>query len=380
MREHRVSWFFVLTAVLIAAMPMLGQFPSAPIIQDPRTSSTQATEERIRTRVLLVNVPVTVTNAKNELALNLDAKDFEITDNGVPQRIAFLDLGRPPLSIVLLVETSSRIDPLLSDMRKTGILFADALMGPDDEAAVVGFSDSVDKLADFTTDHNVILNTISTLKSGTESSKLFDAMAIGVDLLSSRRQRRSSVDLQERRLVILIMSEATDVGSDTRLDAVIKRAQLYNVAIYSVGIPTTLAELKATSKDVRHQITPEGIFPQPGMPGTVQISSTEDIRYGYGNLMNFNMWALKNIKDQITGHALQTAAAGTGGRHIATFGPTSMQKAVDEIGGELHAQYSLTYEPKGTSETGYHRIRVHVKHKDMKARARPGYYVAPPEN
>jgi VWFA-related protein len=329
--------------------------------------------------VLLVNVPVTVTNPKGELVLNLDANDFQITDNGVPQRVAFLELGRSRLSIVLLVETSSRIDPLLPDMRKTGILFADALMGPDDEAAVVGFSDSVDKLADFTTDHEVILNTISTLKSGTEELKLFDAMAVGVDLLSSRPQVLSSADLQERRLVIVIMSEASDVGSEGRLDAVIKRAQLYNIAIYSVGIPTTLAEIKATPKDVRHQITPEGIFPQPGMPGTVQTQPTEDIRYGYGNLMNFNLWALKNVKDQIFGHVLHEAAAGTGGRHIATFGPRSMQKAVDEIGAELHAQYSLMYQPAGINETGYHRIRVHVKSKDLKARARPGYYVAPPE-
>ena len=380
MKERRVSWFLASTVVLTAAAPMLGQAPSAPKLDRPDTKVSEVQESRIRKRVLLVNVPVTVTNAKGELALNLDANDFQITDNGVPQKIALLELGRPPLSIVLLVETSSRVDPLLLDMRNTGIIFADALMGPDDEAAVVGFSDSVDKLAGFTTDHEVILDTINTLKSGTERLRLFDAMAVGVDLLSSRRQLRSSPDLEEGRLVIVIMSEATDVGSDTRLDSVIKRAQLYNIAIYSVGIPTTLAELKATPKDVRHQITPEGIFPQPGMPGTVQIPPTEDIRYGYGNLMNFNMWALKNIKDQITGHVLQKAAAGTGGRHIATFGPTSLQKAVDELGGELHAQYSLTYEPKGTSETGYHRIRVQVKRKDLKARARPGYYVAPAEN
>ena len=379
MRVRRVSWFFASVVVLSATTPMLGQAPSVPDIHQPGTSVSEAQESKIRRRVLFVNVPVTVTNAKGELALNLDTKDFEITDNGVSQKIAYLDLGRPPLSIVILVETSSRIDPLLPDMRKTAILFADALMGPDDEAAVVGFSDSVEQLANFTTDHELIQDTISTLKSGTERLKLFDAMAAGVDLLSSRRQRQSA-DLQERRPVIVIMSEASDVGSDVRLDSVIKRAQLYNIAIYSVGIPTTLAEFKATPKDVRHQITPQGIFPQPGMPGTVQISSTEDIRYGYGNLMNFNLWALKNVKDQITGHALQKAAQGTGGRHIATFGPTSMQKAVDEIGGELHAQYSLTYEPKGTNETGYHRIRVHVKGKDLKARARPGYYVAPPES
>lgn len=378
MKDHRVSWFLTFIVALTTVPPVRGQAPP-PVTRQPAAQAPQARESRIRKRVLLVNVPVTVTNAKGELSLDLDTKDFEISDNGVPQKISFLELGSPPLSIVLLVETSSRIDPLLPDMRKTGILFSDALMGPDDEAAVVGFSDSVDKLADFTTDHGVVLNTINALKSGTERLKLFDAMALGVDLLSSRRQLRHSPDLQDRRLVIVIMSEATDVGSDARLDSVVKRAQLYNIAIYSVGIPTTLAELKATPKDVRHEITPEGIFPQPGMPGTVQIQPTEDIRYGYGNLMSFNLWALKNVKDQITGHALQAAAAGTGGRHIATFGPTSMQKAVDEIGGELHAQYSLNYEPKGTSETGYHRIRVHVKRKDMKARARPGYYVAPPE-
>jgi hypothetical protein len=55
-----------------------------------------------------------------------------------------------------------------------------------------------------------------------------------------------------------------------------------------------------------------------------------------------------------------------------------MEKAVDEIAGELHSQYSLTYEPKDTQETGYHRIRVNVKRKDLKVRARPGYYIAPP--
>ena len=57
-----------------------------------------------------------------------------------------------------------------------------------------------------------------------------------------------------------------------------------------------------------------------------------------------------------------------------------MQKAVEEIGAELHAQYSLTYEPKGTNETGYHKIKVHVNHKNLKVRARPGYYIAPPES
>ena len=380
MEERKVCWILACLAVLTGVIPMLAQAPSAPSMHEPGMSVPQEQEGRIRRRVLLVNVPVTVMNAKDELVSNLDAKDFQLTDNGVPQKITYLDLGRTPLSMVLLVETSSRIEPLLPEMRNTGILFSDVLMGQDDETAVVGFNDSVDSLADFTRNHEVIHHTINDLKCGMERLKLFDAMAAGVNVLSGRLQLQSTADLPERRLVIVIMSEATDVGSAVRLDAIVSRAQLYNIAIYSVGIPTTLAQLEAPAKDVRHQITPEGIFPQPGMPGTVQIQPTEDIRYGYGNLMNFNLWALKNVKDQITGHALQIAAAGTGGRHIATFGANSMQKAVDEIGAELHAQYSLTYEPTGTNKTGYHKIRVYVKRHGLKVRARPGYYIAPPES
>ena len=190
MKEHRVSWILACIAALTAAMPMLGQAPSAPIIHEPGTPVPQAPEGRIRKRVLLVNVPLTVTNAKGELVSNLEAKDFQVTDNGVPQKIMYLDLGPTPLSMVFLVETSSRIEPLLTEMRKTGIIFADALMGPNDEAVVVGFNDSVDNLADFTADHDVILNTISNLKCGTERSKLFDAMATGVTMLSTRLQRQ----------------------------------------------------------------------------------------------------------------------------------------------------------------------------------------------
>jgi len=311
---------------------------------------------------------------------NLEAKDVELTDNGVPQKITHLDLGSDPLSLVILIETSSRIEPLLPGMRKTGIIFADAVMGPDGEAAVLGFHHSLDKLVDFTTDHDVVRNTISELKEGTQGSRLFDAMAVGVEMLSSRPQPRPTADSPERRRVMVIMSEATDLGSEARLGTVLRRAHLSNVTVYSVGISTTLAELETPSKDVRPRIQPEGTFPQPGMPGTVQTRTTEDTRYGYGNLMNSIVRAVTNVKSQITGHALEIATSATGGQHITTSDELSVEKAVDEIGGELHSQYSLIYEPIGTSQVGYHAIKVRVNRKGLKVRARPGYYIAPPEN
>ena len=53
-------------------------------------------------------------------------------------------------------------------------------------------------------------------------------------------------------------------------------------------------------------------------------------------------------------------------------------RAIDEIGGELHSQYSVSYIPSDTNDTGYHEIKVTVDGKNLKVRARPGYYVAPP--
>jgi VWFA-related protein len=88
---------------------------------------------------------------------------------------------------------------------------------------------------------------------------------------------------------------------------------------------------------------------------------------------------MKNIKSQFT-QTLQIAASRTGGQYITTFKGKSMQTAVDEIGGELHSQYSLSYEPAGTKATGYHVIQVQVDRANLKVRARPGYYVAPPES
>ena len=59
-------------------------------------------------------------------------------------------------------------------------------MGPSGEAAIVGFNDSVDKLQDFTADGDAIEKTIKGMREGTSGARLYDAMAVGVEMLTSR--------------------------------------------------------------------------------------------------------------------------------------------------------------------------------------------------
>ena len=117
---------------------------------------------------------------------NLEVKDFRVTDNGVEQKISHFDLGSEPLSIVIVVETSSRVSAILPEIRRTGTLLTQTVMGPSGEAAIVGFNDAVDTLQEFTTDADEIETKITRLKEGTAGARLYDAMAAGVEMLSGR--------------------------------------------------------------------------------------------------------------------------------------------------------------------------------------------------
>ena len=375
-----------LTSTLLlafAGVAARAQAPSGPIPPKPGVEvqlPPKDSQAKLKVQVALVNTPVTVRDGRGEMVHNLEASDFQITDNGVAQRISHFDLGGDPLSLVILMETSSRIEPLLSQMRKTGILFTQTVMGPTGEAAVVGFNDSVDKLQDFTTNSDRIENTFAHLREGTSGSKLYDAMALGVEMLSGRPE--VTADKPGRRRVLMIVSEATDVGSEAKLGEVLRQAQLANVTIYSVGLSTTRAELQAKPKDRRPQITPPGTFPLPPQPGVPQTPTSEENRYGNIDLMAAAVWIVQHIHDQVKDHALEVAATATGGAHLSTFKDRSIEKAIDEIGGELHSQYNISYTPTGADTPGYHEIKVSIARNDaknLKVRARPGYYLAAPE-
>src|SRR6266851_1464670 len=369
---------------VLAGAHALAQSPSGPI---PPKAGVEVqlppkdTQAKVKVRVALVNTPVIVRDGRGEMVHNLEARDFQITDNGVAQRISHFDLGGDPLSMVILLQTSSRIEALLPQVRKTGILFTQTVMGPTGEAAVVGFNDSVDKLQDFTTNADLLENTISRLGAGTSGSKLYDAMSLGVEMLSGRPQ--ATADKPGRRRVLMILSEAADAGSEAKLGKVLQQAQLANVTIYSVGLSTTRAELQAKPKDTRPQITPPGTFPLPPQPGVPQTPTSEANRYGNIDLMALAVWAVQHIHDQVKDHALEVAAIATGGAHLSTFKDRSIEKAIDEIGGELHSQYTVSYTPTGSDAPGYHEIKVTLVRRDAKnlrVRARPGYFLAAPES
>lgn len=383
-RGTGAACWLALAALLLnlCAPPASAQAPPGPLppkpgvpVQQPPKKETEP-KAQIKVRVDLVSTPVTVRDASGELVLDLGERDFRIFDNGVEQKIEHFDLGGDPLSVVLVVETSSRIEALLPAVRKTGIVFTQTVLGQTGEAAMVGYDDNIETLLPFSNDTDKIEKAVTTLRMGTSGARLYDALARAVEML----RNRPAPSKPARRRVILAVAEAADTGSEMKLGEVLREAQVANITIYTVGLSTTAAELRAPPKQSGPpQISPPGTFPLPPMPGTPQTPTTEQQRYGNIDLMALAVWIVQHAANTVHQQALAVATAATGGVHLSTFRDRSIEKAIDQIGGELHVQYSLSYRPAGTEPAGYHEIKVEVKRPGVSVRSRPGYYLAPPE-
>ena len=382
-RGHRLTPLVAMVAgfaLLVGtyAWAQSGSGPIAPKAGQAVQKAPQAPAQKsldqssIRVRVDLVNAPVVVRDSKGELVLDLTQNDFHIFDNGVEQKLEGFDIGGAPLSVVIVMETSSRIDALLPAIRKTGVLFTETVVGESGDAAVIGYDDQVNHLQDFTADHDAIEKTINNLKSGSSGTRLYDALSTAVGMLKNRPPAR--------RRVIITVAEALDSGSEEKLGQVLRDAQLENITIYSVGLSTTAAEARGQQKSGSPpSATPPGVFGQPGIPGTPQTPTTEEQRSGNIDVMALAAWVVQHAEAAVKERPLEVATAATGGLYQSTVKDASIEKAIDEVGGELHAQYTLSYRASGTNTTGYHEIRVVVaSRRALIIRSRPGYYLSSP--
>jgi VWFA-related protein len=364
----------LIPALCFVPFVLRAQAPPGPI--PPQPSGPARTAPNIKVRSVLVNTPVTVRDKKGEMVNTLEQSDFRVSDNGVTQTIRHFNLGGDPISLVVVVETSWRIGPILPQIRKTGILISQTVVGPTGEAAVVGFDDRVRTLLDFTNDSDVMEQTMNGLQKGSAGSRLFDAMSRAVAMLSARPEV-SETDLGKRR-VMLIIGEAHDSGSEEQLGEVLRRAQLANITIYAVGVSGVKADLKRKPDDkAPPSPTPDGTFEGPPPPGTTTqeaaISGTP-----LEGVVALAAWVVSHAKDSVTSRQLEIASAATGGEHVFAWKSRTLEQVLDDMGGELHSQYTLSYIPKGDVTNGYHQITVTIDRKNLSVRARPGYYIESP--
>jgi len=195
---------------------------------------TQESKEEtpvIRASVDVVNVLCTVRERRGNYLTDLKMEDFEISEDGVRQRVQFFsnETGEDaqPMTVVLLMDTSGSVkDKLAFEQEAANEFLRQTLRKNRDLAAVVQFDSEVSLIQDFTYDYKVLENAILSIRAG-GSTKLYDAIWVSVnELLRHEVGRR----------MLVILSDGADTQSVTRDDEALKIAQEHDVVIYGLGV------------------------------------------------------------------------------------------------------------------------------------------------
>jgi len=315
-----------------------------------------------------VVAPVLVTDHAGNIIDGLQPNQFHLYDNGKEQNIQ-VDVTYDPISLVVAMECSGRVESILKQMKHVGSL-VQSVVGTQGEAAVVKFDGREPMLVqDFTTDQDKIKVAIDKINPGSTGSRMIDAVDMSVDLLRKRAAHN--------RKIVLLISETRDEGSATRLRQALIKANLANVAVYCVDISQLAVRLTQRQDDPRPvNMDPSTMNAPLGIPNT---PTTMEQNYGMQNRAQF-VPLLKEIyidgKRIFVADPAKQFAMQTGGQHFYFLKQKGLESAVERISQELHSQYIIAYHPSNTDESGYHTIQVGIDRESRyECKTRPGYWL-----
>ena len=266
----------------------------------------------IRVTTDLVSILASVTNAKGEPVIGLDQSVFQLTEEGVAQKIVrFEAQTNRPLDLALMIDTSGSAAIELKIERDAAEHFVEEVVRPGDRLAVFSFTSDVVQLSNFSDDAKVLENAIRRVEMGADmGTSLYDAVVLGSQ--SVRRQG------QDRRRALVIITDAGETTSsssfeDARRAAIASGALLYTVVVRpmksdagwntagehaistitdSTGgamyYPTNLSELGAIFDRINQELRTQyllGYYPNPTPPPgsdrhvAVTVNTGDSVRY-----------------------------------------------------------------------------------------------------
>ena len=191
-------------------------------------------------RVQLVEVYATVTDAKGELVTGLGQDGFEVLEDNQRQDVSTFAAGEFPLTVALGVDRSwSMAGDKLRLAKRAAQSFLRELR-PNDRSMVVAISSQADVIAPLSTDRFTQTRAIDALDPWSTTA-LHDAIIATLDRLESEPGRQA----------LIVFSDGTDRYSTATAADVIARARRSNALVYPIAFgkerPPLLAELASVT-------------------------------------------------------------------------------------------------------------------------------------
>jgi Ca-activated chloride channel family protein len=146
---------------------------------------------------------------------DLTKDDFEIYEKGVRQQVSYFSRDELPLSIMLLLDVSGSVRPILHQIRD-GALNALQRLKAGDQVAVMAFATKSELIEDFTNDRSLVSKMIET---ATASDSLGSGTLLGPALDEAARHMQVAPTAGSRRVIIIVTDNiATSLGMETRIE------------------------------------------------------------------------------------------------------------------------------------------------------------------
>jgi Ca-activated chloride channel family protein len=185
----------------------------------------------------VININVTVTDARNRYVTDLERKDFAVFEDGVRQELMIFTHEDLPISLVLMIDTSASMDEKLPTARAAAIRFAKTLRAGQDLAQVMQFNDRATPLQDFTADQKLLGDAINRTEASGPTA-LHNALYVALKDLD--KQKKAG---ELRRRAIVMLSDGEDTASLVTDDQVLELARKTEIAIYAISLrPRKIAE------------------------------------------------------------------------------------------------------------------------------------------
>ena len=208
---------FLVFAVSAALLPIAG------LAQDQAPPAFSARSE-------LVVLQVTVRERSGAYVEGLGQDAFSVIEDGQPQTVRLFSDADTPVTVGLLVDSSSSMHASRSLVIAGAVAFADTSR-PRDELFALAFNEKVrpalNPSAPFTRDGVALRDALERSVTARGRTALYDAISAGVDYLAQGSRERKA---------LLVLSDGGDNASHAPQSTAVRKAQASGAVIYTVAL------------------------------------------------------------------------------------------------------------------------------------------------
>jgi Ca-activated chloride channel homolog len=310
MKRGRLITLLAALTLAVGAGRDLGAQQPDPAQQPPVAS--------FKASVDLVRITAIVRDHKGRFVQDLNARDFEILDEGHSRAIADFRADVAGVSVAMLFDVSGSMNGKMPTAQEAATHLLSWLDADKDEAAVFTFDTLLQEVMPFTIGVKALPESLSHVVPFGETS-LHDAIAATAQRVGKREGRRRAV---------VVFTDGADTSSRLKPSIVSAIASEIDVPVYIIGVVSMIensADETKTNSTGRAALT--------------------------GDLADLAKW--------------------TGGHSFLVSTPAQRSIAARQIIEELRHQYLLAFEPSG--RPGWHPLVVRARNKDLVVRTRSGY-------